>query len=265
MTTPLLRVRQRFKESSVLFQSESSAAIQAGIDALGNHRLELESYIHLHPLFLKALQPLPIEETAPLVVKVMAGASSKATVGPMAAVAGALADLAVEAMRKTGASSAIVEDGGEVSAIAEQPLVVALYAGRNAIGSNLGFKILPQDCPIGIATSSATISHALSFGRADAATVFADTAALADAAATAVCNAVGNRDVERSINEGLEAAKALSFIRGAFVVREDRAGSVGWTPQLVHLEQKFAGCNGTKVQTARGKFSREASQDQQDE
>ncbi len=238
MTKPLLKVRQRFKESSVLFQSESQIAIQAGINALRRHRLELETYIHFHSHFTEALQPIPVEENAPLIVKVMAEASSRATVGPMAAVAGALADLAVEAMRKIGAFSAIVEDGGEVSGIAEHPFVIALYAGQNAIGSDLGFRITPPDCPLGIATSSATVSHALSFGEADAATVFADTAALADAAATAVCNAVESRDIERSINEGLEAAKALSFVRGAFVVRENRVGSVGWIPQLVHLEAK---------------------------
>ena len=238
MEQPLLKVRQRFKESNVLFQSESETAIQTGINAVRRHRLELETYIRLHPFFIEALQPISVETSAPLIVKIMAEAGSKATVGPMAAVAGALADLAVQAMQEAGASSAIVEDGGEVSAIAEEPFVIALYAGQSAMGSNLGFKITPSDCPLGIATSSATVSHALSFGEADAVTVFAGTSALADAAATAVCNAVESRDVERSINEGLEAARALSFVRGAFVVRGDRVGSVGWVPQFVRLETK---------------------------
>jgi len=237
MTKPLLKVRQRFKESNVLFKSNSQTAIDSGIDAVRRHRLELEVYIRLHPSFVEALQPIAVETNAPRVIKIMADAGSKANVGPMAAVAGALADLAVEAMYEAGANSAIVEDGGEVSAmVKEESFVVALYAGQSAIGSDLGFKILPSDCPLGIATSSATISHALSFGEADAATVFADTAALADAAATAVCNAVVSRDIGRSINEGLEAARAMSFVRGAMVVREDRVGSIGWIPQLVHLE-----------------------------
>lgn len=236
MAKQLLKVRQRFKESNVLFQSDSETAIDSGIDAVRRHRLELETYIRLHPFFTGALQPIPVEPNAPRVVRIMADAGSKATVGPMAAVAGALADLAVEAMREAGARSAIVEDGGEVSAIIEKSFIIALHAGQSALGSDLGFQISPSDSPLGIATSSATVSHALSFGEADAATVFADTAALADAAATAVCNAVVSKDVEKSINEGLETARSMSFVRGALIVRGDRVGSVGWVPQLVHLE-----------------------------
>ena len=44
--------------------------------------------------------------------------------------------------------------------------------------------------PIGVATSSGRFSHALSFGDAEAATVFCKNASLADAAATAVGNVV---------------------------------------------------------------------------
>jgi ApbE superfamily uncharacterized protein (UPF0280 family) len=239
MTKPLLKVRQRFKESNVLFESDSQTAIDSAIDAVRRHRIELEVYIRLHPSFVEALQPITVETNAPRVIKMMADAGSKANVGPMAVVAGALADLAIEAMCDRGASFAIVENGGEVSAILKgESFVVALYAGQSAIGSDLGFKILPSNSPLGIATSSATIGHALSFGEADAATVFADKAALADAAATAVCNAVVSEDIERSINEGLETARAMSFVRGAIVIRENRFGSVGWVPQLVHLETR---------------------------
>ncbi len=237
MAKHLLKVQERFGQSHVLFKSDSQKALFVGIDAVRRNRVELETYISLHHSFVEALYPVAVEDNAPRVIRIMAEAASKANVGPMAAVAGALADLAVEAICEAGARTAIVEDGGEVSAVAEEAFIVALHAGESAVGSGLGFRISPSDCPIGIATSSATVSHAVSFGEADAATVFADTAALADAAATAVCNAVVGKDVEASIIAGLEAARRMSFIRGALVVRKDFIGSVGWVPPLVNLEE----------------------------
>jgi hypothetical protein len=234
---PLIKVRRRFKESNVLFQSDRAEAIDAAIDAVRRHRLELETYIRLHPPFAEALQPISVEPVAPRVVRRMVEAAAMADVGPMAAVAGALADLAVEAMTQAGSRVSIVEDGGEVSAVSQEPFTVGLYAGQSALGQALGFRISPSDCPIGIATSSATVSHALSFGEADAATVFAENAALADAAATAVCNTVVGEDVAASIELGLEAARRLRFVRGALIVRGDYVGSVGWIPGLVRVSE----------------------------
>jgi len=236
LTTPLIKVRQRFKESNILFQSDRAEAIDAAVEAVQHHRLELETYIRLHPHFVEALQPIPVEPVAPLIVRRMADATARADVGPMAAVAGALADLAVEAMVQAGSRVSIVENGGEVSAISQEPFTVGLYAGQSALGQALGFRINPPDCPIGIGTSSATVSHALSFGEADAATVFAENAALADAAATAVCNAVVGEDVAASIELGLGVARRLGFVRGALIVRGGYVGSVGWIPSLVHIE-----------------------------
>jgi len=233
---PLIKVRRRFKESNILFQSDRADAIDAAIDAVRHHRLELETYIRLRPEFVKVLQPIPVNPAMPLIARRMVEATARADVGPMATVAGALADLAVEAMVQAGSRVSIVENGGEVSAISQEPFTVGLYAGQNTLGRALGFRINPLDCPIGIATSSATVSHALSFGEADATTVFAENAVLADAAATAVCNAVVGKDIAASIELGLEAVRKLSFLRGALIVRGEYVGSVGWIPSLVHVE-----------------------------
>lgn len=232
----VIKIRQRFKESNILFQSDKDDAIDSAIETVKHHRLELETYIKLRPNFLKILQPIPIDITSPLIIQKMADASAKANVGPMAAVAGALADLAVEAMIKTGSRIAIVENGGEVSAISNEPFTVSLYAGQNILGHNFGFRITPPDCPIGIATSSATVSHAISFGEADAVTIFAYNATIADAVATAVCNSVIGEDIPKSINLGLKIVKTMPFVRGALLVREDYVGSVGWIPRLVQIE-----------------------------
>ena len=169
----------------------------------------------------------------------MAESSILANVGPMAAVAGALADLAVDAMVGLNASIAIVENGGEVSASSKESFTVGLYAGKNVFSGSMGFRIHPYDNPIGIATSSATISHALSFGEADAVTIFAETSALADAVATNICNVVRGKNIEQSIQFGLKAAKRLkNVIRGALIIRGNYIGIIGRLPNVVRINQE---------------------------
>ena len=122
----------------------------------------------------------------------MAEAAEKADVGPMAAVAGVIADLAVQDMIAAGCEVAVVEDGGEISAQSNMPVDVAVAAGDEPLSKRFGFRL--TEFPIGVATSSGRFSHALSFGDAEAATVFCKNATLADAAATAVGNVVKGED-----------------------------------------------------------------------
>jgi len=237
MKSRILKERRRFKESSILFNSDKRSAIDAAISAIRVHRTELETYVARRPEFHFTLNPIQVEDNAPRVVKLMAQSTCPFDVGPMAAVAGVLADFAVEAMLNVGARVAVVEDGGEISAVSDEAFTIALYAGGSALSNKLGFQIDPSECPVGIATSSATVSHALSFGHADAATVFADTAGVADGAATAICNSIRGSDVEASVKSGLEYARKFgSLIRGVVVMREKYIGSVGKIPQLVNIE-----------------------------
>jgi len=237
MGNELIKVRRVFKESNVLFQSENVKAIEAAMTSIRVNRRALEKYILSHPKFLHSLRPVSIEATAPNVVKIMAESTRPLNIGPMAAVAGALADLAVESMREVNAEVAIIENGGEVSAHSERVFTVGLYAGRTKLAGTTGFQIKPSECPIGVGTSSATVSHAFSFGEADAATVFTDTAALADAGATAVCNIVKGKDVEASVQKGLRFAETIDFIRGVLIVREDYIGVVGRVPKLIRIDK----------------------------
>lgn len=236
---PIIKVRRKIKETHILFQSESSAAINAAIASIKLHRIELETYIFLHPIFRKTLLAIPVEPNAPKIVKTMSQACNLVSVGPMASVAGALADLAVDSMIGSGASVAIVENGGEISAASKEAFTVGLHAEKNNPSSSICFQIFPSDCPIGIGTSSATISHAISLGEADAVTVFADTAALADAAATAICNSVCGKDVKASVQQGLDFARKIGVIRGAFIIRGKYLGSVGKIAQFVKMKKEL--------------------------
>ncbi|UCH01602.1 MAG: UPF0280 family protein [Candidatus Bathyarchaeota archaeon] len=236
MNLKIVNIRKRFMESNILFQSESSKAIKAAIQAVRHHRDALKKYILVNPKFHYSLKPVSVEEKAPRIVKIMAESSLLANVGPMAAVAGALADLAVETMGELNASIAIVENGGEVSASSNESFIVGLYAGKTVFSDSIGFLIHPYDSPIGIATSSATISHALSFGEADAVTIFADTSAFADAVATTICNIVRGENIEASIQQGLKTVKRLkTLIRGAIIIRGKYIGVVGRLPKFVNI------------------------------
>ncbi len=119
----------------------------------------------------------------------MAERSAAFGIGPMAAVAGAIAGFAVQAMTDEGATYAVVDNGGDICILNDQPLLVGIYAGPSPI-RDLAFEIPARTGPLGICTSSGTVGPSISFGFADAAVAVSQDVALADAAATALGNAV---------------------------------------------------------------------------
>jgi ApbE superfamily uncharacterized protein (UPF0280 family) len=189
----------QLKETSCAIIADKEVAIQKGIESIRHNRKYLERYLLNNAKFLHALEPVPAPPE-PLVAKLMAEASEKANVGPMAAVAGVLADLAVEDMIGDGCEVAVVENGGEIAAVSNGSIDVALAAGNTSLSRRIGFRL--EKFPIGIATSSGRFSHALSFGDAEAATVFCKNAGLADAAATAVGNVVKGTNRHMAIQQG---------------------------------------------------------------
>ncbi len=182
------------------------------------------------------MTPLKVDDNAPLVVKKMQSVTEFIEVGPMAAVAGAIADLILEKLLKNGSKTSIVENGGEISAISKVNISVGIYAGNAQLSGKIGFKLIPnKDFPFGLGTSSGTFGRGFSFGLADAATVIAENATIGDAAATFVGNHVIGTDVEKSIQNGLEAAESLDRIRGALIIRGKYAGMTGKLPQLIKI------------------------------
>jgi len=177
--------------------------------------------------------PVPVPEK-PLVARLMAEASLKTDVGPMAAVAGAIADLAVEDMLRLGCEVAVVEDGGEISAKSNQPVDIAVAAGDEPLSKRFGFRL--TEFPIGVATSSGRFSHAVSFGDAEAAVVFCKNATLADAAATAVCNAVKGEDGQIGIQAGISRGLSIDGVEGVLILYKGQVGTAGKIPQIIKVE-----------------------------
>lgn len=232
------------KESDITIISDSNKAILRAKESFYFHRKELENYITKDKHFLNSFSPVKVSSNVKI-INIMADVAEICEVGPMASVAGALADLMLDAMKAQINSQhseffhckvALVENGGEIAIDSEESMTIALYAGENELNLNLGFLIKKNECPIGIGTSSATVGHAISLGQADAVTIFAKNAALADAAATKIGNLVKGNDIEKSIKKGLDATDDMDGIIGAFISRENKVGQTGKLPQLIKIE-----------------------------
>ena len=193
--------------------------------AVLRYRAQLEAYIAAHPAFLSALTPLPFDPLAPPMVREMLRAGLVAEVGPMAAVAGAMAEfVGRDLLALDGVSEVSVENGGDIFLARREECVVAIFAGTSPLSNRVGLKVAPSRMPLGLCTSSGTVGHSLSFGTADAVTVLAASTSLADAAATRIGNVVqGARDLDRA----LAVARAIEGILGAVVIKDEKLGAWG--------------------------------------
>ncbi|MCL5280985.1 MAG: UPF0280 family protein [Planctomycetes bacterium] len=189
----------------------------------------LEEYIAQHPSFQSALAPIELQTDAPEVARRMAWAARRAGVGPMAAVAGAMAQIAAEAALAAGAKEAIVDNGGDIYLKAVQPVLVALGTGTVKLADRLAFSVQPQETPLSICSSSGRMGHSMSFGLCDLATIVAKDAALADAAATQAGNLV--KTVE-DVDAALEKILRIEGVDGVLLVKDDRVGLAGHLPRL---------------------------------
>ena len=210
------------KETNLWVQAECDLSVPCK-EIVGRLRDEIESYISYHPGFAASLLPVrPFAFSAP-VIQLMANASNAANVGPMAAVAGAIAEFLGEELSPRS-PELIVENGGDIFLRSERPRIVAVYAGASPFSQRLGLKVESRGKPMGICTSSATVGHSLSLGAADAAVILANSAALADAVATRV----GNRIQQKGdIPAALELAQSIPGVTGALVVLGGDLGAWG--------------------------------------
>lgn len=185
-------------------------------------RRALKAYMARRCEFEGALSPLPQDPAAPELVRRMLAAGLAANVGPMAAVAGAIAAFVAEAL---ACPEVIVENGGDLYLKTNRPRTIALFAGKDSPFSyKLGLAIAPEDTPLGVSTSAGTVGPSLSFGKADAATILSPDCALSDAAATAVANLVkGPETIDRAIAK----AKLIPGVTGCVVACGEKLGVWG--------------------------------------
>jgi len=205
---------------------------EAVTDEIVRRRRELDDYIAGHQEFGSSLEPLVLEAGAPESARRMSAAADLVGVGPMAAVAGTMAQLAAEAGLRAGAEEVIVENGGDIYLRVNEPGLIGLYSGKTKLGDRLGFLVMPEDGPMALCSSSGMMGHSMSMGTCDLATVSARSAALADAAATQAANLVRK---EKDVDTALERIMTVEGIEGVMVVKGDRVGMAGKLPELVRL------------------------------
>jgi ApbE superfamily uncharacterized protein (UPF0280 family) len=218
----LVNFRVAVKETDLYVRAESDLHRKAERLVL-KYRDGIEKYIARHPDFLTSLEPVEVEAQAPKIVRAMADAARMCGVGPMAAVAGAIAGFVGEELLEFS-PEIIVENGGDIYLKSRRRRTIGVFAGGSPLTGKLGLQIEPGDTPLGICTSSGTVGHSLSFGKADAVVVLSHSATLADAAATAI----GNRVKEAAdIDEAIEFARRIGRLKGVVIIKDDKLGVWG--------------------------------------
>lgn len=212
------------RETDLTIYSDSDVPLaDAAREAVMTHRGYIENYIRSHPGFVCSLAPLKEDHLAPAIIRDMLGAGRSAGVGPMAAVAGAVAEK-VGRHLLTRTPQVIVENGGDIFLCTSSPPTVGVFAGPSPLSMKIGIRLTSTGRPTAVCTSSASIGHSLSLGRADAACVIGESCALADAVATALGNRVtGNRQIQPAI----DWAARIPGVAGVLVIAGENMGAWG--------------------------------------
>ncbi|MCP4200097.1 MAG: UPF0280 family protein [Proteobacteria bacterium] len=196
----LKRFQVKVKESD-LFILCSKKMEKLAYATLAEVRRQIEIYIGENKPFAVSFEPLPVAEDAPGVVSKMARAADFWNVGPMAAVAGVIAEDVGRRLAEE-CDVVMVENGGDVYVRAPEPVRFALYAGEDSpFTDKVTFEVAAPH-GLGVCTSSAVVGPSLSFGKADAVVAIHNDTAFADAAATSLANRIKTKDdVDRIVGE----------------------------------------------------------------
>jgi ApbE superfamily uncharacterized protein (UPF0280 family) len=222
----MIREPFHFRETFATILADDPAHVRAAKAGIMAARQVLEAYIARDPFFAATFDPYEPDSDETVITR-MADATRKAGVGPMAAVAGTIAWAGVEAMAEAGAAFGVIDNGGDIALIADRPVRVGVHAGSSALSNRVAFVVPPQDLVLGICTSSATVGPSISFGMADAVTIFSRDVALSDAWATAVCNEI--RPSDHSVFERVDPSE----VSGIFAIMGDVTVRWGELPPLV--------------------------------
>ncbi len=186
-------------------------------------RRELEGFIETDGQFARSLSPYSPPSSAPEIALRMAKEAAKAGVGPMAAVAGAFSET-VGRLLSLYSGEVIVENGGDIYLRSSKIRNIGVFAGSSPFSNRIALRVKPHQTPLGICTSSGTIGHSVSMGKADAVVVLAPSVPLADAVATASANLV--KDVE-DVQKAVEFALSIPGVRGVLAIKGDKLAAAG--------------------------------------
>jgi hypothetical protein len=150
----------------------------------------------------------------------------------MAAVAGAISQVALEAMVEEGCTQAWVDNGGDIALILDSPATVEVFTSPGSAKA-FAFDLKRTDGMSGICSSSGRLGHSISFGDSDVALVIADDAVVADAFATALGNRVKSKG---SLASCFDVLKTESRVRGGLAMIDEEVAMYGKVPDLVEVD-----------------------------
>ncbi|MCP3900640.1 MAG: UPF0280 family protein, partial [Desulfobacteraceae bacterium] len=160
---------------------------------------------------------------APHIINSMIGAGFDANVGPMAAIAGAIAEYTGTYLLEKS-DEIIVENGGDIFIKSNKETLFTIFANKSPLSMKTGLLIAKREKPYALCTSSGTVGHSKSYGKADAVTILSDSAPLADATATSLGNLIKKSDdIEKAINYG----KKIDGILGIVIIKNKNIGLWG--------------------------------------
>ena len=215
----------KFLESD-LWIGVDSGSYRASMEAdtyamLVDLRRQMDAYLLMDPQYKTALTPYDAGLEAPNILKEMSRVSQKTGIGPMSAVAGAVAKKVAEFL---GTQEVIVENGGDIYAQAASDMDISVFAGQSPLSEKIGLHIPAAEFPLGICTSSGTVGPSLSLGRADAVMIVCKDVLLADSYATAMANRIKTVNDLQSV---IDRISDIPEILGAIAVKDDRMAITG--------------------------------------
>jgi len=221
-TAQLQAYRVVVKETDLMVYSETKLVNETK-ELVLEQRGYVEAFINSHPEFATALVPWPYDGPAPGIIVNMLNAARNAGVGPMAAIAGAIAEQVGHGLLNR-TNQVMVENGGDVYIKMSSSVTVGIFAGKSPLSLRVGLRLKTDLKPQAVCTSSGSIGHSLSFGKADAVCVVADSCANADAAATAIGNLIKSpADIESAIRAG----RNMGELSGIVVILGEKMGMWG--------------------------------------
>ena len=210
-SSELIPYRVVVKETDLMVYSETKLVNETK-ELVLEQRGYVEAFINSHPEFATALVPWPYDGPAPGIIVNMLNAARNAGVGPMAAIAGAIAEQVGHGLLNR-TNQVMVENGGDVYIKMSSSVTVGIFAGKSPLSLRVGLRLKTDLKPQAVCTSSGSIGHSLSFGKADAVCVVADSCANADAAATAIGNLIKSpADIESAIKAGRNMGELIGIV-----------------------------------------------------
>lgn len=209
-----LKFEVRVEETDLLIMAKKDLRDEIKKEVIKQREI-LKRYLKENPDFLFSFSPLYVESNEEI-IKLMSESSLLTKTGPMASVAGAIAEIVGKKFLKES-DEIIIENGGDIFAKLNSDFNVAIYAGNSPFSMKIGIRLKKREIPYGVCTSSGKIGHSISFGDADAVVVISPSSAFSDGSATYFGNLIKGKIDEKNI---LSEIKNFPFIEGLVIIRD---------------------------------------------